>query len=78
MELVGPEGQTGAFSSSNEPQSRIFGFDISAFFCRNFSWTPVKTLVMEPVGPEGQTGAFSSSNEPQSRVSFEWRKTNDL
>ncbi|KAG5591706.1 hypothetical protein H5410_042220 [Solanum commersonii] len=43
-------------------------FDDSKFrhdFCRNFSWTSVKTLVMEPDGPDGQTGSFSRYNEPR-------------
>ncbi|KAG5572420.1 hypothetical protein H5410_062186 [Solanum commersonii] len=82
MDLVGPEGKTGAFSSSNEPRESKPHF---ADFCtsvktlimepvgpegqkQKFSWTFVKALVMEPVGPKGKMSAFSSSNKPPIRV----------
>ncbi|KAG5578869.1 hypothetical protein H5410_049496 [Solanum commersonii] len=34
-------------------------------FGRCFSWTSVKTLLIESVGPKGQTGLFSGSNDPR-------------
>ncbi|KAG5600570.1 hypothetical protein H5410_031940 [Solanum commersonii] len=35
-------------------------------FAKNNSWTPMKSLAMEPVGTVSQNGAFSRSNEPRS------------
>ncbi|KAG5582351.1 hypothetical protein H5410_052978 [Solanum commersonii] len=37
-------------------------------FCRNLSWTSVKTLTMEEVGPYGQNNLFSRSYDPWSRI----------
>ncbi|KAG5568921.1 hypothetical protein H5410_064084 [Solanum commersonii] len=54
LETVGPHGQNGPFSRSNDPRS---------------SWTSVKTLPMEPVGCHGQNGPFSKSNDPRRRIS---------
>ncbi|KAG5576392.1 hypothetical protein H5410_056526 [Solanum commersonii] len=40
--------------------------DFRCHFCKNNSWTSIKTLVMELVGLDGQTGLFSRSNNPLS------------
>ncbi|KAG5607802.1 hypothetical protein H5410_029294 [Solanum commersonii] len=39
-------------------------------FCQKFSWTSVKTLVIETVGPHGQNVPFSRSNGPGSDLSY--------
>ncbi|KAG5576291.1 hypothetical protein H5410_056425 [Solanum commersonii] len=45
---------------SPEDVHGYFGYlNLQGQFCRNVSWTSVKTLVMEPVGPNGKTGPFS-------------------
>ncbi|KAG5591694.1 hypothetical protein H5410_042208 [Solanum commersonii] len=55
IKSVGPNGQTGPFSRSNEPQSRqtsllpIFCMLYTMDFC--FSWTFVKTLAIKRVNP---------------------------
>ncbi|KAG5608042.1 hypothetical protein H5410_019323 [Solanum commersonii] len=36
-------------------------------FHQKFTWSSVKTLVMNPVGHHGQNGLFSKSNNPWSR-----------
>jgi len=36
-------------------------------FCQNLSWTPVKTLDLDPVSPRGQNVPFLRSNVTQSR-----------
>ncbi|KAG5582380.1 hypothetical protein H5410_053007 [Solanum commersonii] len=41
---------------SNEPRSS-----------KKFSWTFIKTLVVEPFSPDGQKGPFTRSKEPWSR-----------
>ncbi|KAG5576463.1 hypothetical protein H5410_056597 [Solanum commersonii] len=51
MESVVPDGKTDPFSRSNKPQS---GRD----FCKNFSWTSVKTLDLESVGPDRFSMSF--------------------
>ncbi|KAG5591705.1 hypothetical protein H5410_042219 [Solanum commersonii] len=78
IEAVGPDGQTHPFSGSNEPQKQtsiflfynpwIFGdLEFWRVFCRNFSWTSVNSLVMDPVGLNRQANSFTRSNDPQSR-----------
>ncbi|KAG5613700.1 hypothetical protein H5410_013524 [Solanum commersonii] len=57
MDPVGPHGQNGPFSRSNDPE-----------FWKNFTWTSVKTLTMETVGPHRQNGPFSRLNNPRSRI----------
>ncbi|KAG5591681.1 hypothetical protein H5410_042195 [Solanum commersonii] len=53
---------------ANRPIFKIFGYsEFQHDFCLKFSWTFVKTLVIEPVGLDGQTNSFSKSNDPQSR-----------
>ncbi|KAG5607806.1 hypothetical protein H5410_029298 [Solanum commersonii] len=37
-------------------------------FCQNFTWTFIKTLIMEPVNQHGQNGPFTRCNEPRSRL----------
>ncbi|KAG5591700.1 hypothetical protein H5410_042214, partial [Solanum commersonii] len=39
-------------------------------FCRKFSWTSVKTLVVKPFGPDGQTGPFSRWSRQVNRPIF--------
>ncbi|KAG5591235.1 hypothetical protein H5410_041749 [Solanum commersonii] len=70
IEPVGLEGKTDAFANLSNGVSwslrenrRIFKFK-QAPKQRKFSWTSIKTLVMESVGSEEKTDAFSSSNEP--------------
>ncbi|KAG5613726.1 hypothetical protein H5410_013550, partial [Solanum commersonii] len=44
---------------SGDPQFRTH-------FCRNFTWTSIKILPMEPNDPHGQNGPFSRLNKPRS------------
>ncbi|KAG5576388.1 hypothetical protein H5410_056522 [Solanum commersonii] len=65
MKPIGPDGQTGPFSKSNEPRS---GFPTS-FWQKNL-WTSIKTLVMELVGPDKETCLFSWSNDTRIHGNF--------
>ncbi|KAG5582383.1 hypothetical protein H5410_053010 [Solanum commersonii] len=58
FEPIGPDGQKGPSTRSNEPQSRII------------LWMFVKTLAMELVGLDGQNGPFSRSNEPRAEFTI--------
>ncbi|KAG5628344.1 hypothetical protein H5410_000061 [Solanum commersonii] len=68
MELIGPHGQNGPFSTSNDPRSRFFGdAEFRPHFCLNLTCMSVKTLPIERIDPHSQNGPFSRSNDPQSR-----------
>uniref|UniRef100_M1AVU6 Uncharacterized protein n=1 Tax=Solanum tuberosum TaxID=4113 RepID=M1AVU6_SOLTU len=45
------------------------GAEIRLHFSQNFSWTSVKTLVMEPIVPHSQNGPFSRSSYPRAEMS---------
>ncbi|KAG5568901.1 hypothetical protein H5410_064064 [Solanum commersonii] len=46
----------------------FFGdLEFQPHFCKNFTWTSVKTLPMKPIDPNGQNTQYSWSNDPRSR-----------
>ncbi|KAG5582361.1 hypothetical protein H5410_052988 [Solanum commersonii] len=59
MDPVGPDGQNGSFSRSNELQRRKTPFFADLH-------TSIKILAMEPVDIDGQNGLFSRLSEPRS------------
>ncbi|KAG5598312.1 hypothetical protein H5410_029682 [Solanum commersonii] len=83
MEPVGHHGPNVPFSSwSAQPKWRIYKVnrvpeksmrfyghpEFRCHFCKKFTWTSIKTLVMDPVGHHYQNGPFTWSNEPRSRI----------
>ncbi|KAG5576381.1 hypothetical protein H5410_056515 [Solanum commersonii] len=43
--------------------------DFQCHFYYNYSWTSVKSLVIESIGPDEKIGLLSMSNKPQNRFS---------
>ncbi|KAG5576334.1 hypothetical protein H5410_056468 [Solanum commersonii] len=57
----------GSFGDPHFRLHEYFGdLNFQGHFCRNVSWTSVKTLAMEPIKPNGKIGPFSRSNETRS------------
>ncbi|KAG5578673.1 hypothetical protein H5410_049300, partial [Solanum commersonii] len=71
METVGPHGQNGPFSRSNNPQSSQWNFrdpEYRPHFGQNFTWTFVNAFSIEPVVSDSQNGPFSRLNHPRSSI----------
>ncbi|KAG5582367.1 hypothetical protein H5410_052994 [Solanum commersonii] len=79
MEAIGPNGQNGPLSRSNEPQSSLLSFcmnftiflviqNFNVIFFKKKLWTFIKTLAIEPVGADRQNDPFSRWNDPQSSL----------
>ncbi|KAG5607808.1 hypothetical protein H5410_029300 [Solanum commersonii] len=52
------------FKRSLEQSTRFYGdLEFQCNFCQKFTWTSVKTLVMEPIGHHGQNVPITRSND---------------
>ncbi|KAG5569111.1 hypothetical protein H5410_058877 [Solanum commersonii] len=73
MDSVGPHNQNTSFLRSNEPRAvyEIFGDpEFRPHFCRNFSWTFIKTLVMETMALMAKTTHFQGQMNPGAELSY--------